>query len=195
MTAPVDDPRAIIQFAERIAGILAREGISTAMIGAAAMAVHGYARSTADLDLGTVIEPTPALTRLAAELREQGLDASYEHPDREDALGGVVRVQLSPDAAIDVVNFLNPYRTGIEKLAREALEKAQPAEDGSPLKVVPLAHLIGLKLYAGGSKAAADVSELLKANPELPVESLRRFLEPHGLAAALDRVLVLSGNE
>ncbi|MDQ3262773.1 MAG: hypothetical protein M3Y59_03805 [Myxococcota bacterium] len=194
MTAPVNDPRAVIQLAEKIVGILARKGISTAMIGAAAMAVHGYARSTADLDLGTVIDPTPALTRLAAELREQGLDASYEHPDREDALGGVVRV-LSPDGAIDVVNFLNPYRKGIEMLAREALEKAQPAADGSPLKVVPLAHLIGLKLYAGGSKAAADVSELLNANPELPVENLRRFLEPHGLADALDRVLALSGHE
>jgi hypothetical protein len=46
-------------------------------------------------------------------------------------------------------------------------------EEGSPLRVVPLPHLIALKLYAGGYKSKADIVELLIRNPELHLDEVR----------------------
>jgi hypothetical protein len=37
---------------------------------------------------------------------------------------------------------------------------------GASLRIIPLAHLIALKLYAGGMKSKADIVELLKRNPD-----------------------------
>lgn len=45
--------------------------------------------------------------------------------------------------------------------------------EGSPLKIVPIPHLIALKLYAGGHKSKADIVELLVRNPELDLDEVR----------------------
>jgi hypothetical protein len=45
-------PEEIIQAAEQIAGILESRGVGSVVIGAVAMAAHGYVRFTQDLDLG-----------------------------------------------------------------------------------------------------------------------------------------------
>ena len=55
---------------------------------------------------------------------------------------------------------------------REARLTARP---GSALKLIPLPHLIALKLYAGGTKSRADVLELLMRNPELDVAGVREL--------------------
>jgi hypothetical protein len=44
---------------------------------------------------------------------------------------------------------------------------------GSSLKLVPLPHLIALKLYAGGHKSQADIVELLVRNPDLDLNAVR----------------------
>ena len=152
------------------------------------MAVHNYVRSTQDLDLATAVMPSPVLGRVADELRRRGYDAEYTHPDMEDPLGGMIRITLSDDVSLDVVNFFNPWTVGAEPIVRDALTKARPVPE-STLKVVPLAHLIGLKLYAAGNKSKNDVLELIRANPELDLVSLRAFLAEHGLAEALDEVV------
>ncbi len=152
------------------------------------MAVHNYARSTEDIDLATAVMPSPILGSAAEELRTLGYDAEYIHPDADDPLGGMIRITLEEDVTVDVVNFLNPWTVGAEPIVRDALPKGTPLEAYN-LKVVPLAHLIGLKLYAGGSKSRHDVLELLRANPELDRKALRSFLAEHGLAEALDAVV------
>ena len=53
--------------AERTAQILAAAGVPVALIGAGALAVHGYARATEDLDLAVATDPFSTL-RLGAEL-------------------------------------------------------------------------------------------------------------------------------
>ena len=45
-------PEQIIQAAEEIAGIPESRGVGAAVIGAVALAAHGYVRFTQDLDLG-----------------------------------------------------------------------------------------------------------------------------------------------
>jgi hypothetical protein len=185
---PPTEPEEILRFADEVAKLLEDHGIRSVLIGAAAMAVYGYVRSTLDVDLGTAVDPTPALTRIADLLKTRGHEVEYRHPDPEDPLGGVVRVRLGDDAGLDIVNFLNPYRAGAESVLNDALDKAKPAEKGSALRVIPLAHLIALKLYAAGPTSRADAAELLRRHPELDRAELRAFLEKHGLADALDQI-------
>jgi hypothetical protein len=44
---------------------------------------------------------------------------------------------------------------------------------GSRLRIVPLPHLVALKLYAGGTKSRADIVELLARNPAADVAAIR----------------------
>jgi hypothetical protein len=81
----------------------------------------------------------------------------------------------------------NPWNVGAEAIVRDALTKATPLAD-SQIKVIPLAHLIALKLYAGGAKSRSDVFELLRPNPDLDRTKLRAFLHEFGLAGQLDVV-------
>ncbi len=48
----------------------------------------------------------------------------------------------------------------------------------SPLKIVPIHHLIALKLYAGGHKSKADIIELLVRNPDLELDEVRSVCAP-----------------
>jgi hypothetical protein len=59
-------PEQIIQAAEEIAGILESRGVGAVVIGAVALAEHGYVRFTQDLDLGVNID----LSTLRSAARE-----------------------------------------------------------------------------------------------------------------------------
>jgi len=60
--------------------------------------------------------------------------------------------------------------------------------DGSPLRIVPIAHLVALKLYAGGYKSKADIVELLSRNPDLDLNEVRAVCEQYRLKG-LDELL------
>jgi len=53
--------------------------------------------------------------------------------------------------------------------------------EDSPLKIVPIPHLIALKLYAGGHKSKADIIELLARNPDLEFDEVRSVCARYGL--------------
>ena len=85
-----------------VVAVLQREGIAHALIGAAAMAVHGVSRATADVDLLTVDENS--LRRaLWAELEGHGATLRVLKGDFEDPLAGSVRVSIPGDRTVDVV--------------------------------------------------------------------------------------------
>jgi hypothetical protein len=44
---------------------------------------------------------------------------------------------------------------------------------GSSLRIVPLPHLVALKLYAGGTKSRADIVELLARNRDADLAAIR----------------------
>ena len=160
--------------AEKIAAILAAAGIDSALIGAVALAVHGYARSTEDLDLATGVDPT-RLDEIANILRREGFIVEVSVPDANDPLGGVLQVSAEGVASIEIVNFCNPPSGGFPALVEAALREAIPFREGAALRVVTLAHLVVFKLYSGGRKSRDDVLELLSRNPDIDLNELREL--------------------
>ena len=63
--------------------------------------------------------------------------------------------------------------------------------EDSPLKIVPIPHLIALKLYAGGHKSKADIIELLVRNPDLELDEVRSVCAGYGLGS-LEELIVES---
>jgi len=61
--------------------------------------------------------------------------------------------------------------------------------EGSSLVVVELAHLVALKLYAGGLKSRADALGVLAANPDADLEAVRAACSSAGLGDELDKLL------
>jgi hypothetical protein len=177
-----------LEVADRARALLATKGASCAVIGAAALAAHGYARATSDLDLGTATDPFTTLRWLTDALKKEGLAAALTTPDADDPLGGVVTIRGDDFDQVQIVNFVNPLGAS-RNPGPEAIESAGLAIEGTTLKVVALAHLIALKLYAGGLKSRVDVIELLRRNPAADLREIRAVCARHALAAELDQVL------
>jgi len=188
MAESTDRTGRTLSLAGRVASACADLGIDTALIGALALAYHGYARATQDLDLCTHVDPFTTLRTLADALRGQGLAVRVGEPDEQDPLGGVLTVE-SPDCdAVQVVNFLNPL-SGVRNPGREAIETATDEIPEVGLRVVDLPHLVALKLYAGGAKSRSDVAELLERNRDASREAIAQVCERHGLAAEWAAIL------
>ncbi len=188
MTAGMSERRRqTFAVAETLAGWIAEDGARSAIIGAVALAVHGYVRATRDLDLATELDPTMQLRALAKRATSQGWTVALELPDHDDPLGGVLTISADDFDTVQVVNFHNPF-TATKNPARDALRGAIPLP-GFELAVVAVEDLILLKLYAGGLASWADIRELLVVHPELDLDLLRTRAARYGLAGELERVL------
>lgn len=176
-----------LEAAEEVARALAGEGAPVAIIGAMALAAHGYVRRTRDFDLGTATDPFGALRRVRQALAKRGFQATLREPDADDPLGGVLVVRPRGGSPIEVVNFLNPFSPSRGKVGIEAVQSARPLQEGG-LPVVGLPHLVALKLYAGGRKSELDVLELLSCNPEADREAIREVCERFRLGEEWGRV-------
>ncbi len=125
-----------------------------ALIGAAAMAVHGVSRSTRDLDLLVVARECLSLAYWES-LRAGGVYANVQVGDADDPLAGVVRLTASDQPPLDLVVGKAPWQAGILSRAVET------AVEGVSVPVAGRADLILLKLYAGGPQDAWDIAQLL----------------------------------
>src|SRR5262245_48972913 len=87
---------------ECVVALLASHRITHAVIGAAAMAARGIARSTYDIDLlvadARVLEPS-----LWKDLEADGVQIDIRRGDDEDPLGGVVRLDAPGERPVDIV--------------------------------------------------------------------------------------------
>lgn len=139
---------------------LARRGIPCAVIGGAALAVHGIARATVDLDLlaaeSTVLEPRSW----------QGFGdppSEIRRGDSDDPIDGVVRFRRDEEVVEVVV--------GTSTWMRQIVGRSEPRNlGGESLPVVNAADLILLKLYAAGPQDLLDVRLLLAALPAVAGE-------------------------
>lgn len=172
----MEDANAILRAAEDILRHLQEHHVDALVIGAVALAAHGYVRQTEDLDLG-VNANVRKLRELAGSLRSAGYRTELHEPDAGDPLGGVLDIEGS-FGLIQIISYADKFPAVIEDALRETQLTVHP---GSSLKLVPLPHLIALKLYAGGTKSKADVIELLVRNPELDLESLRELCRSYRL--------------
>ncbi|MCG6116792.1 MAG: hypothetical protein MEQ07_01155 [Aquimonas sp.] len=165
--------------------------MDSALIGAAALAVHGYTRGTEDIDLAVFGHPHRQLIALERQLSALGFRTQLRLPDDEYPPGGVLSVWSKTDEGrdaadlVEVVNFLNPAHPSPAPV-REALADALPL-GGSVLRCVRLEHLVALKLYAGGLGDHADIVQVLARNPGFDRESIR------SVASRCDRDRVLEG--
>lgn len=151
------------------------------VIGAAALAVHGYARQSVDLDLATYENPFENFKNLASQLANAGFHVEAVTPDADDPLGGVINITGSDFDPVQIINFMNPLRPQpIHKLVGKAL--AELGDDASELQVISAELLILLKLYAGDYQSLADIRRLLEANAQIDRERIAEM----ALLAGLD---------
>jgi hypothetical protein len=131
-----------------------QEHIPCAVIGAAALAVHGIPRSTYDIDVLTT-SPRVLEEPLWTQLIANGVSVEIRCGDRTDPLRGVVRLQRSGERDVDVV-------AGRQKWQGEAIGRAVRARvHGEDVPVVIISDLILLKLYAGGHQDVWDIEQLM----------------------------------
>ncbi|MDQ3365677.1 MAG: nucleotidyl transferase AbiEii/AbiGii toxin family protein [Myxococcota bacterium] len=174
-----------VELAEHVAATARGLNIETALIGASALAVHGYVRGTSDIDLASMVDPYTELPRLQQALEADGFKTKLNFPDADDDLGGLLRVWKAaaddgdPIEPVDVVNLLNPHRP-LRLPARAMITDAVRIDEHSSLRCVTLPHLILLKLYAGARRDLADVVAVLEENPDVDTEALRLLCKQYG---------------
>jgi hypothetical protein len=136
---------------DRVAALLDAQNVPHAMIGAAALAAAGVARSTYDVDLLTV-DAAVLRDTLWAPLRDAGVSVDIRRGDADDPLAGVVRCEISGDRPVDLI-------VGRHAWQGRAVERATRFTSGPP--IVRPGDLILLKLYAGGTQDLWDIRELI----------------------------------
>lgn len=178
-----------LDLAERVADVLEAKGIRAALIGATAMAVHGYVRATQDIDLGTRDLSIAQLATIAGELRAQGMEVDVRTPDADDPLGGLIRVSDHDGNQVDVVNFGNPWTGAGRRVGEVGLAEPWVPLEGKRVAAVGLPGLVILKLAAGSRFDLRDAAELLARNPELDLAALGESAAALRLDKRLARVL------
>ncbi len=142
---------------DHVTALLDRAGIPYALIGAAALAIHGVSRSTQDLDLLT--PDARLLDRTFWTALPDGVSVDVRAGDAADPLAGVVRCRVSGDRDVDVVVGRASWQAAL-------VARAERVRRGG--RIVPTARvedLVLLKLYAGGSQDRWDIEQLL-ARPD-----------------------------
>jgi hypothetical protein len=164
----MSQPDELLRAAEEVLAVLTRHHLDAVVIGAVALAAHHYVRQTEDLDLG-VNADLPTLRAVVRSLGEVGLEAELREPDGADPLGGVIDVS-GRFGLVQIISYAGRFPAVIEDAVRLS---TLVVREGSPLRIVPIPHLIALKLYAGGHKSKADIIELLVRNPDLNLDEVR----------------------
>jgi hypothetical protein len=136
---------------DRVAQLLAAQEIRHALIGAAALAVRGVARTTYDLELLTT--DTRVLDAgLWQPLRGDGATVDIRQRDIDDPRDGVVRIEREDERPVDIVLGKHQWQT-------RAVERAEHPPGSLP--VVAARDLVLLKLFAGATQDLLDIRELL----------------------------------
>jgi hypothetical protein len=141
----------------RVAELLDQKHVRCALIGAAALAVHGISRSTLDIDL-LIVDPSALAagfwSGLPADIR-----VDVRIGDASDPLAGVVRFSTARARDVDLV-------VGRASWQADVVARAISLPRGG--RAIPTAlasDLVLLKLYAGGTQDRWDIDQLL-ARPD-----------------------------
>jgi hypothetical protein len=155
----MNQPAGILDVAEEVFSVLADHRVGAVVIGAVAMAAHHYVRQTEDLELG-VVATLKALRAVADDLTRRGYVVELREPGTDDPLAGVLDVR-GEFGLIQLISYAGRFPAVIE----DGLQQATLAvREGGPLRILPIPHLVALKLYAGGRQSKLDIMELLEHN-------------------------------
>lgn len=128
------------------------------IVGALALAAHGYVRATSDVDIVIPVLIGDESGRDFEEFAGRvGLEVKCKH-----GFGGFEL--RAGDVRIDVLTLSRDMPGLVEDAVREA-ERSQRYEDvfGVRCLIVSVGHLIALKLIAERKKDIGDIGELIKA--------------------------------
>jgi hypothetical protein len=179
-----------LALAREVDRVCVEEGCEVLLIGAMALAAHGYPRNTEDVDFAIAIDPRK-LPALAHRLERLGLEATLAEADAQDPLGGVITLRRDGALPIQLVNFDNFPAGGFPKLVQDALSRASIVEGGIG-KLPTVEDLILFKVYAGGPKSTLDILELL-TRTQVDLNQLRERAHGYGMKRDLAQVLALAG--
>jgi len=147
-----------------------------ALVGALAVAAHGYVRATDDVDFACPADPKDIQVRLSRAGIMSGIR-------RGDVLERDIRSVVY--GTIDGIRFDILFPPVPIDWSRTVL---LPLAQGSRLRVVDLDGLIRLKLRAGGPQDLIDVVHLVRRHPEMQAKALA-VAEAYGLRERLEEWL------
>ena len=136
---------------DRVAALLSEHAFPHALIGAAALALHGVSRSTLDQDL--LVQDRRVLESGLWSAFAGVANVDIRIGDGDDPLAGVVRIVEEAERGVDLI-------VGRHRWQDDIIQRAI-AVGGYHIPVVQRADLILLKLYAGGSQDRWDIEQLL----------------------------------
>ncbi|HSC88489.1 MAG TPA: hypothetical protein VLC09_14500 [Polyangiaceae bacterium] len=175
-----------LSLSEELASELESAGLDPLLIGAAALAAHGYFRSTEDVDFAVAVPPAE-FKKLFERLSGSGFEGHLMQSDAADPLGGVMTFEAEGSRPVQVVNFDNSPAGGFPALVRSAEQRAERRE-GLPGRLVSAEHLVLFKLYAGGTKSKLDITELM-TRVQLDMDLLRNEARQFRMDGKLERLL------
>lgn len=144
-----------------VSTFLRQREVHHAVIGAAALAVLGAARSTQDLDLLTTDHRVLG-SEFWAGFTARDCLADVRLGDAHDPITGVVRLDRQGERPVDIIVGEAPWQ-------RRVVAEAVPHEiAGRPVPVVDAVGLVLLKLYAGGPQDMWDIEQVLALAPSRP---------------------------
>ncbi len=139
-----------------VVSYLEGRGLASALVGGAALALHGIARATENFDL-LALDRAPLDRAFWTEWKNPGRPEILSG-DPEDSLAGMARWVVG-ETMLDLVIGKDEWMRPI--LARRAwIEVA-----GEAIPVVEAADLVLLKLFAGGPQDLLDARLLLAGDP------------------------------
>ncbi|MDE0830043.1 MAG: hypothetical protein OSB03_12665 [Vicinamibacterales bacterium] len=140
---------------------LDRRCVPFALIGAAALAVHGISRSTLDIDLLVTDRRVLDATFWAALAAD--IERDSRPGDATDPLAGVIRFRAFEERDVDIVVGRGGWNIDVVTHAENA------RHHGRGLPTARMEDLILLKLYAGGSQDRWDIEQLLATSDKAAV--------------------------
>ena len=140
---------------------LDRRCVPFALIGAAALAVHGISRSTLDIDLLVTDRRVLDATFWAALAAD--IERDSRPGDATDPLAGVVRFRAFEERDVDIVVGRGGWNVDVVTHAEN------DRHHGRDLPTARMEDLILLKLYAGGSQDRWDIEQLLATSDKAAV--------------------------
>lgn len=169
--------------------LLQNQQKKTALVGAIALAVHGYVRGTEDWDTGvSTFSPQELFEAIKAWLPDE-YDLEYTLPDESDPLGGVATITGPDIEDVELVNFYNPHAPGRRTPGGTAIKEARYNEQLG-IDVVTPEYLFILKLYSGSLRDLGDAAELVRCLPEdeFDWELVSELADTYGLRSVQARV-------
>lgn len=163
-----------------IGKVLDEAGAKWAVIGAMAVAYHGWVRASLDADaLLSLRGSTLDIDQLAERLRSKGFQAEARMGDPGDPLGFVLRIADEAGNQADLIG-------GIRKLESAFWNRViEESWEGMHLRIASAEDLIALKLFAGGPKDLEDAEGVLRVQAgKLDLELVRKLCKGFGARAA-----------